>query len=82
MRGWDMAYYFANYGYSFADIEKYYISRISYDDPMDERIAKIYFAFLQLYLWLQRIAKHNPQDVISTHIAPAIEFIEITCQDL
>lgn len=82
MRGWDMNYYFGNFRYSFHEIEKLYLSQIQFDDPTDEKIAKIYFAFLQVYMWMKRLSRHPYEDYLTTHFAPAVRFMEEISADL
>jgi hypothetical protein len=82
MRGWDMSFYFGNFKYTFHDIKEIYISTIVYEKPIDEKIAKIYFAFLQIYLWVIRLNGNDCSNKLATHFAPAIEFIEEISSDL
>lgn len=82
MRGWDMNYFFNNFQYSFAEIEEYYISTIHFTDPIDEKVAKIYFAFLQVYIWIKRLRRHPIENKLETHFVPAVEFMESIYSDL
>ena len=82
MRGWDMNYYFGNFRYDFHEIEDIYVSQIKFDDPVDERIAKIYFAFLQVYVWFFRMDRYGSPGQLTSHFAPAVEFMEKTSEEL
>jgi hypothetical protein len=82
MRGWDMNFFFGNFQYTFQQIKELYLATLSYDDPADEAIAKIYFAFLQFYLWTLRLSKHSLSDKVASHFIPAVEYMESVCADL
>lgn len=82
MRGWDMNFFFGNFKYTFHDINEMYISNIKFDDPMDEKIAKIYFSFMQIYIWMIRLNGNNCTDKLALHFIPAVEFIEEISADL
>ncbi|BES63717.1 hypothetical protein SANA_01560 [Gottschalkiaceae bacterium SANA] len=82
MRGWDMSFYFGNFKYTFHEIKEVYISRITFERSIDEKIAKIYFVFLQIYRWALRLNGNNCNNKLVTHFTPAIEFIEEIGSDL
>ena len=74
--------YFSDFSFTFDEIEDLYIKRIKLDDCDDEKIAKLYFAFMQIYIWMKKLRGRDCNAKLERHFVPAIAFIEETCKKL
>ncbi|WP_377887505.1 phosphotransferase family protein [Alkalihalobacillus sp. R86527] len=77
LKGWDMAYYFGNFEFTFNEIlEKYIVTSLQYENNEDESIARIFFVFILIYIWIHRLRGVSSKDKNSQYFRPAIEFVE------
>jgi len=76
LRGWDMNCYFSYFEFDFDEIKEMYIDKIAFDDEIDENIAKIYFVFMQILVWIKKMKGKRCGDKLESHFIPAFDFVE------
>lgn len=76
LRGWDMCYYFGNFEFGFDKIKELYIDKINHCDGENLIIAKIFYTYLQLYIWVLRLRSKPASDKMDAYFIPAINYIK------
>lgn len=82
IRGWDMNCYFSDFEFTFDEIQRMYIDGIELDNSMDEKIAKIYFVFMQIFIWMKKLKGRDCRDKLELYFVPAIRYMEETLKTL
>ncbi len=77
-----MNYYFGDFEFEFDEIKESYIDKIKFDDKVDEKIAKFYFAFMQIFIWIKRLEGESCCDKFESYFLPAFNFMEKTTKML
>lgn len=83
LKGWDMAYYFGNFEFTFEEIKELYINRkYSSDRSVDEKVGILYYVFLQVYIWALRLRGDDWFSKRNEYFQPAIEYIELLAEQI
>jgi thiamine kinase-like enzyme len=76
LRGWDMCYYFGNFEFEFDKVKELYIDKINHCEGENLIIAKIFYTYLQLYIWVLRLRSKPASDKMDDYFIPAINYIK------
>tara|TARA_B100000214_G_scaffold175236_1_gene126009 strand:+ start:345 stop:1592 length:1248 start_codon:yes stop_codon:yes gene_type:complete len=77
LRGWDMCYYFGNFEFKFSEIEEIFINKINHCSNKDLVIAKIFYIYIQIYIWVLRLRNKSSFEKMNDYFVPAIKSIEV-----
>ncbi len=69
-KGWDMAYYFGNFEFTFEEIYERYIK------GKDDTVEQIFYVLMQIYVWTQRLHGRSWTEKAEEYFIPALEFIK------
>jgi len=70
--GIDMAYFFGNFEFSFAEIKEIYIKKII--NQVDS-ISLVVYCIQQIVIWVKRLHGQTPDKYYDTHFSPIIKYI-------
>ncbi len=76
LRGWDMCYYFGNFEFKFKEIKYIYIDKFDFCRSDDLILAKIFYTYLQIYIWIMRLRSNPASEKMNDYFLPAIDYIE------
>ena len=76
LRGWDMCYYFGNFEFEFDKVKELYIDKMNHCEGENLIIAKIFYTYLQLYIWVLRLRAQPASDRMDDYFIPAINYIK------
>ncbi len=77
MKGWDMAYFFGNFEFTFAEICTLYIDEYLYkNNEKSSVIGTFFYIFLQIYIWSNRLRERSFTDRTQEFFLPALSYME------